>query len=167
MRPIILWLLTIAIVFSIAFMANETITKINNSHKVKKKIIVLKSLPLVTLDSTSYILKRTPLLIIFFTTTCEHCQYEMAQIKKSIHAFNQINVLMVSSEPIKDIRKFSIEFGLNDLPTVTFTKIRPEDVYDTFGSVSIPHVFIYSKDHELIKDFKGETKIEAILKYLP
>jgi hypothetical protein len=74
---------------------------------------------------------------------------------------------MVSSEFIKEIKSFSIKYRLNDEPNVTFTKINPEDVYNTFGSVFIPHIFIYGKDRKLIKEFKGETKVEAILQYLP
>ncbi|MFM7853102.1 MAG: hypothetical protein ACKO96_14580 [Flammeovirgaceae bacterium] len=48
-----------------------------------------------------------------------------------------------------------------------FAKINTEVVFDTFGSVSIPHIFIYDNEHKLIKEFKGETKMEAILQYLP
>lgn len=72
----------------------------------------------------------------------------------------------MSSENISIIKKTSEDFGLAGLTNIHFTKINARDVFDTFGSVSVPHVFIYGKDSKLIKEFKGETKVEAILKYI-
>jgi hypothetical protein len=40
-------------------------------------------------------------------------------------------------------------------------------VFENYGSLSVPHLFLYGADRKLIKEFKGETKIEAILQYVP
>ncbi len=39
-------------------------------------------------------------------------------------------------------------------------------LFFTLIILSIPHIFIYGSDKKLRKEFKGETKAEAILKYL-
>jgi hypothetical protein len=44
--------------------------------------------------------------------------------------------------------------------------LTPEESYKAFGPTSVPHLFIYGPDKELRKEFKGETKIDALLKYL-
>jgi thioredoxin-related protein len=168
MRNIVLWALTILFVLLIAWMGNKTVEKLRTVDKAKEKIASLKSLPIVVMDSSRYELPTTvSTVVILFNTTCEHCQYEATEIKKSISFFSKTSILMISSEPIKKIKTFSEEYALNNESSVTFAKISRDDVFETFGSVSIPHIFIYSKDRKLIKEFKGETKIEAILKYLP
>jgi thioredoxin-related protein len=150
-------------------MGNKTVAKLRAIDKAKDKIASLKSLPIIAMDSSKYELPNNtiPTIIILFNTTCEHCQYEAKEIKKSISSFSQASILMISSEPIKTIKAFSEQYGLNNEASVSFTKINRENIFETFGSVSIPHIFIYNKDRKLIKEFKGETKIEAILKYLP
>jgi hypothetical protein len=35
-----------------------------------------------------------------------------------------------------------------------------------FGISSFPTIFIYNKEGELLKQYKGETKMEAILKLI-
>ncbi|MCA4893610.1 MAG: redoxin domain-containing protein [Cytophagales bacterium] len=169
MRNILLWCLSISFVLLVAWMANITVAKLRALDRVKEKTASLKSLPIVTMDSSKYELTNNsiPTIIILFNTTCEHCQYEATEIKKSIDFFSQVRVLMISSETIEVIKAFGDQYGLTNKPSITFAKISPDDVFETFGSVSIPHIFIYGKDRKLIKEFKGETKIDAILQYLP
>jgi thiol-disulfide isomerase/thioredoxin len=169
MRNILLWALAILLLMSVAWMANKTVAKVKLKNKVKEQISTLGHLPIYKMDSTKYELPSpsVPLVIILFNTTCEHCQYEATEIKKSMASFSQVSVLLISSEPIKTIEAFAEQYGLHTEPSVTFAKINPDDVFETFGSASIPHIFIYGKDRRLIKEFKGETKMEAILKHLP
>ena len=53
-----------------------------------------------------------------------------------------------------------------DLANIHFAKINQADAYNTFGSLAVPQIFIYGADGVLIKEFKGETKMEAVLQYL-
>jgi thioredoxin-related protein len=70
---------------------------------------------------------------------------------------------MVSSEPIRVIKEFSIEYELNNQHAITFAKISIESINSTFGTISVPHTFIYNKNGNLIKEIRGESKVEAIL----
>jgi hypothetical protein len=149
-------------------MLNKTVAKLRAVDRAKEKLASLKSLPIVIMDSSMYELPNSvPTVVMLFNTACEHCHYEVTEIKKSISSFQRTSILMISSEPIKTIKAFAKEYGLDSEATITFAKINRDDVFETFGSVSIPHILIYDKDRKLIKEFKGETKIEAILQYLP
>lgn len=168
MRKLLLWGFTVLFVLLVAWMLSKTVARLRAANEAKDKITTLDSLPIVRMDSSKYEFPNpATAVVILFNTTCEHCQYEASEIKKSINSFSQSSILMISSEGIKTIKAFAEQYDLHTEPSVTFAKINPEDHYKTFGSVSIPHIFIYGKDHKLIKEFKGETKIEAILKYLP
>lgn len=104
-----------------------------------------------------------PVVLILFNSTCEHCQYELSQINAEINSFNNIELVFLSSEPIPAIKQSALPFEGNR--NVNFVKINPEDVFDNFGTVRYPTILIYGTNGRLIKEFKGETKVEAILKY--
>lgn len=169
MRSIVLWSLSILLVCAVAWMANKTVRKIKAKKQATEKVSALHNLPLFTLDSTRYVFQNNaqPLAIIFFNSECEHCQYEMREINQKQSLFLNKKLILLSSENISTIIKASEDFGLaHYLPNIHFAKINDEDVFSTFGSVSVPHIFIYDEDGRLIKEFKGETKVEAIAKYL-
>ncbi|MDZ7650681.1 MAG: protein disulfide isomerase family protein [Cytophagales bacterium] len=103
------------------------------------------------------------MVLVLFNSTCEHCQYELGQIKENIANFNEVELVFLSTESISTIRQVAkvFESGSN----VNFVKIKPEDVYENFGTVRFPTILIYNTAGKLLKEFKGETKIEAILQY--
>ena len=70
------------------------------------------------------------------------------------------------SVSIMAIKAFGQTYGLLGQENVYFAHIPGEKVLITFGSVSVPHIFIYDKYGALQKEFKGETRIDAILKYI-
>lgn len=152
----------------VLFLGYGIVEKLAAKKVAASKIQALPSAKLFALDSTAFQFPpSSTIILIHLNTGCEHCQYELKEIKANLSSFATGQVVLMSSENIHEIRKESEEFELTELPNIHFTKINPGDVFDTFGSLSVPHIFIYGKDKKLIKEFKGETKIEAILKYIP
>lgn len=156
----------ITIVFALAvFMVYSTLEQQTAKKLVQTKI---QSTPvnvnLFTLDSTRFIFPLAkPVVFILYNSTCEHCQYELSQINAEINSFNNIELVFLSSEPIPAIKQSALPFEGNR--NVNFVKINPEDVFANFGTVRYPTILIYGTNSKLIKEFKGETKVEAILKY--
>lgn len=156
----------ITIVFALAvFMVYSTLEQQTAKKLVQTKI---QSTPvnvnLFTLDSTRFIFPLAkPVVFILYNSTCEHCQYELSQINAEINSFNNIELVFLSSEPIPAIKQSALPFEGNR--NVNFVKINPEDVFANFGTVRYPTILIYGTNGKLIKEFKGETKVEAILKY--
>lgn len=141
------------------------VEKVAKKKAVAEKIQSLSAEDLFTLDSVQFRFPNSkPSVLIYFNSGCEHCQYELGEIKKNIKAFENAHVLWMSSENISEIKKVADGFGSSN---VIFLKINREDVFEKFGALSVPHLLIYSADQKLVKEFKGETKIEAILQHLP
>jgi thioredoxin-related protein len=139
----------------------------NKKERIKNELLALKVSRFVDVDSTALLLPESNfVMLIYFDSECVHCRNETLEVSKNLPLFSNTKILLISSEPIKTIKAFAQRYGLRNEPSVTFAKINSDDVFDTFGSISLPHIFIYGKDRKLIKEFRGETKIEAILKYL-
>ena len=151
-----------------------TYQKIQHRNLIRKKILQLKPLSLLDIDSTKYIYSTSKykyntsgkVVIILFNSTCEHCLAEIEDIKKHIESFRSTDVLLVSTESPAEIRSFAEQSGLSGFPNFHFANISFDDLYERFGVASYPHIFIYDTDKNLVKEFKGETKVDAILQVL-
>jgi len=108
---------------------------------------------------------NTPTIILFFNPDCDHCQYEAKSILEHKSDFVNTNFWWVTTVDSSAINDFSKKYHLDKLPKHFFAKLPAEKVVQTFGSVSVPHIFIYDKAGVLQKEFRGETKMEALLTY--
>jgi thiol-disulfide isomerase/thioredoxin len=106
-----------------------------------------------------------PTIILFFNPDCDHCQYEAKAILEHQADFTSTNFWWVATVDGSAINNFSKKYSLGSLPNHYFAKLPAEKIVESFGSVSVPHIFIYDKTGVLQKEFRGETKIEALLKY--
>lgn len=169
MRVVVSWLLVILIVFAIGWMANASFARLQQKKERAISLSTFPKLSLLSLDSLGFRLESLPLepvVLIHFNSGCDHCQYEAAAIKASMNKFNSAQLVFFSTEPITVIRQFSEQYGLTGYFNIHFTKINAADVTATLGTLAVPHLFIYGADRKLLKEFRGETKPEAILKHL-
>ncbi len=158
----------VSLISVILFLMYILVEKIVKKKELSIKIQTLPNAPLVDLDSVAYNLpSSSTIVLIHFNSSCDHCKYELREIKEKLSAFADTPIVLMSSENLATIKKTAIDFDIDSLPNVHFAKINAEHVFDTFGSLFLPHIFIYGKDRKLIKEFKGEAKVEAIVKYLP
>lgn len=164
-----LYFLGALILIAVAFM----LVGIFQKSKILANIETTKqSLPNFTfynLDSlatnSTFIKKGKSVCIFYFNADCEYCQNEARDISKNIALFKDTQIVMVSFNTIADIKKFALEYGLN-YPNIVFLQDPKFQFSSWFGKTSVPSVFIYNAQHRLVKEYQGETKIEAIIKYL-
>ena len=105
-------------------------------------------------------------IVLFFHPECEHCQYEAKTITEKQKDFAGVNLWWVSIADSSSIKTFGKKYALETHPYTYLASLKGEKVTQVFGSISIPHIFIYDKEQALQKEFKGETKVEALLKYV-
>jgi peroxiredoxin len=115
--------------------------------------------------NNSFIKKDRPVVIFYYNADCEFCQFEAVEINKNILLFKDAQIIMVSFNSLKDINAFAIQYGLI-YPNITLLQDPKYEFTRWFGKASIPSIFIYNAQHQFIKEYHGETKIEAILKHL-
>ena len=168
-RKVIISILIASILGLIIFLITKTATKLKHKDRIAKQIktfpyLAVKSVSPNNYDGWKKLDKTT--IIIFFNSSCEHCQYEANEIQQRIKDFAGTNLLFISEESEEKIFAFSKEYQMNNTKNIWWLMMKPEDVYETFGAIGVPHIWIYNKDEQLVKEFKGETKAEAILEWL-
>jgi peroxiredoxin len=153
-----------------AFMLYSMQKKIKQKKAIQENIRSLPDFTFYHLEDSSQftpkdLVENQSILLIYFNSECEHCQYEASEIYKQQAQFKDTQVLLISSESIKAIQSFSKKYKLTQIPFLKVLKVDVEAFYKSFGSLSVPSIFIYDTDHKLVKNFKGEVKIEKLLEY--
>lgn len=141
-------------------------------HKIEEKRIYAQQVRHLPQISTFEWIGSNPkpnkfaTIILFFHPECEHCQYEAQAITENQKEFEHVNLWWISIADSIVIDTFAQKYHLKSLPNTYLAHLDATKVEKVFGSISIPHIFIYDDKHHLQKEFKGETKVEALLKYL-
>jgi hypothetical protein len=162
-------ILSITIAFAIGWMVYSSITTIKHKGKLKEFTQSVPDIIYIDLDSANQSLKTNinnqPLAIIYFNSDCDICIEEAVEIYNHRNDLAEIQLLFISLQNLSSIRLFADSTGLSQMPNVFLGKIDDHVVDHILSIRSTPQVFIYNKAGELTKQFIGQTKIEAIIKY--
>jgi thiol-disulfide isomerase/thioredoxin len=154
----------------VLFLGYKVINAINNKQQIKEAIATLPAFKFYTLQNKPYtkdsLLQNQSTLFLFFNSTCEHCQYETEQILKVAGQLSNKNVLYISSQSIREIKAFDSIYHLTNYPFIKLLRDSTNNFYKTFGTSMVPSSVIYNDKGMLMKTFKGEVKIEAIINAL-
>ncbi len=134
----------------------------------KVPISTLPTTPFYSLDSTLFDLQtidNQSIILIYFNSGCEHCQYEAKTFAENLPLFQPAKVVWFSSENITEIKNFANTYKLLPQANHVFLKANRQDLSKEFNNLSPPNIWIY-KDKKVVRHFKGETKVETLAKYL-
>jgi len=170
MRKWLLLFLIVAFATSIGWMAYSSIQTLKKNEQRLERVSVLPQLIFESIDShenrLDLIGDGRPTILVLFNSQCEHCQYETKSILSNIGAFEGVQLVFVSEESMDQVENFGKAYGLIGLPKITLGRADITHLIDLFKTISYPNIFIYGSDGKLIKEFKGETRIDLILELL-
>lgn len=118
-------------------------------------------------DSTAFtnknLLKNKPLVIMFFSPDCEHCQKETKELLAYKEELKNIQILMVSPSSYSMLKQFYQEYGLSAMSNIKLGN----DLNYALGSIyqlrTFPSMFVYDQTGKLAKAFVGNIGVPAIL----
>lgn len=146
------------------------IKRIKQKNRIENKIQTIPEFIFCDLlgeeFNSSYINNNNSCLIIYFHPECEHCHYEAEQISLNIDQFYNFQIIMISPASRENVKDFANNYHLLEFDNITVLIDTLDVFHNTFGPNPFPTTFIYNKERKLVKQFKGEVKIEALLKYL-
>jgi thiol-disulfide isomerase/thioredoxin len=107
--------------------------------------------------------KNSPVVVLFFSPDCDHCQRETKELLAYKEELKNIQILMVSSAPYPEVREFYETYHLSSMKNIRVG----EDVNFKLGSIfkirTYPSLFVYDQNGILAKAFVGNIGIPAIL----
>jgi thiol-disulfide isomerase/thioredoxin len=171
MRKVLLIFVLMLVTGILGWLISQSLSSLTERQAREQSISELPVLNITPLDSDTRLLtdipENTKTVLIMFNSECEYCQYEARTI--SSH-FDQIlddtQLVFLSAEPLATIEQFRDNYFLSSNQNVTFAQVYLPQLIDTFKKISYPSIFVYNESGVLLKEFKGETKVEAILSAL-
>ena len=161
---------TAAVILSfLVYMAYSITLKYLENETLQNRISTIPSFRLERLTGGTFTeedLAEGSIILNYFNTTCEFCRAKLKALKSRMEEFEGVQLVFVSSEEKIAIKEFSGEREFQERPNVIFLQDPNLEFSKTFGVVAIPVTFIYNKDRQLIKEFKGAVKIESMLEAL-
>ncbi len=166
-------ILAVSLILLIASLAGWMIfSSVNRLKKKAALAAAISEMPgfvFLDMDSSSVSVDKgftdKALIMIYFNSKCDYCREEAHAISDHIELFNGMELLFLSREPLDAIRNFAAERGLSNHENISFGKINGVVANDILGVNTTPQLYIYNRSGQLTKQFKGETKIETIVKY--
>lgn len=167
LRLILLFLFATLVSATGFILIRKTLSAHEEKQRVASQISQLPNkLPFIALDKMSYSHPGQKTFIFHFHPDCEHCSYEAKAIQTNIHAFGAAQLIWISEADAPTIRKFAKVNKLEHLPNVHWMADTASVFRQVFGSSAVPAVLIYDENGKLLKNYRGETKPSALLKYL-
>ncbi|MCK5538321.1 MAG: redoxin domain-containing protein, partial [Bacteroidales bacterium] len=130
----------------------------------RKKI--RKQIELIDLKGNSAVIfhSNKTIIVLYFKTNCQFCVDEISSIAENIEKINKTKLFLVSSENQDRITKFASYFKIDKH---YFFSDKTGELKNELNVKSCPSIFIFSKEKELIKQFKGVVPIEKIVAEIP
>lgn len=162
--------LVTSVVFLVLFGSLQLFIYMNrpvSADELRVRAAMLPLLRLTTLDGKPFELAdKLPVVLIYFNTTCDHCQRQVEALRQERGLFTGIPVVLMSSQPEQDIREFVEQTNFVE-PGFIVVRVRQEEVAERFGVLALPQIFVYDADHKLGNIFSGETSPEKIRSAIP
>jgi len=107
--------------------------------------------------------KNQPVMIVYFSPDCSHCQHLMNEIKGQIKNFSKMQIIMVSAVDYRMIKGFYKDFGIAAYPNITVgTEGSTYKVLQYYNVKTTPYIAIYNRQHKLLKAYEKAPKIEEL-----
>ena len=151
---IILWFL----IFFKLYKQSETQMQINQYPTFRFTTITNDSLT----SNNIYNLNKV-VIIIYYHSDCEYCIQQIENIEKRLTEFNNIFLVFVSDEPQKNINLFIENHKILNNKNIAICSCDYIKMYEWFGDLSAPTIFIYNKNGILQKKYNGITRVDDIL----
>jgi thiol-disulfide isomerase/thioredoxin len=136
-----------------------------------KRFPTLPPLDILRLPDSSHfrradLQKRKATIIMLFNPDCSHCQKATEDLLANIALFKKAQIIMVSSTPYAQIRKFYADYGIASQSNIVMG-LDPSFFLGIFFKIShFPSIFIYDKKGDFVKSFEGSLPVKEIAESL-
>ena len=168
MRKFLKFLIIILLLAIVGWLGTRTYQRYQSKKEATERVQTLQHVCFEALNGGQVYLdefdRQKPTVIIYFHPECEHCQYEASEIGKQAEQFAKANMILITpDDSVKRVEAFASRYNLWAVDNLAVLLDRNHQFLRSFGTAVFPSVFIYGTDQKLVKSYKGEVKMEAII----
>ncbi|MBO9621086.1 MAG: redoxin domain-containing protein [Niabella sp.] len=134
-----------------------------------KQYRTIPAVKLLNPDSTGYELKarlqkNKPIMIMIFSPECDHCKHETEEMLKNIDKYKDIQIVMATPLPLKEMTEFMKHYQLQKYPNIIVGRDYSYTFPVYYDIKNLPFHAFYNANKQLITAFEGSMSTQAILK---
>ena len=137
----------------------------------KQNIDNIPPFKILRTDSTYFtpanLKKHKPVMIIYFSPDCSHCQHLVYEMKPKMKSFGDIQIVMVTFtdfDRLKMIRNFTRDFDLAKYPNIIIgTEGHTYVVQKYYQVMTTPYIAIYDHKGKLVKGFDKVPSMDELI----
>ncbi|MFC4232115.1 TlpA family protein disulfide reductase [Parasediminibacterium paludis] len=123
-----------------------------NSNKSDSVWINNKSLP-----------KDKPIVFVYFSPECSHCEYETEEIKKHMDSLHNATFVFVSYHPMEKIKAFYDKYDLGKYTNIVMGRDPKYYIPSFFRVEFTPFVAVYTPQGNFVKAYKQGANITELI----
>lgn len=155
--------------FLLFLLASPAVFAQTDSLPGYKRFPTLPPFQLLKLDSATTLTKEDlakdqPVLIMFFSPDCDHCQHQIEDMLKDMKAFDNIQVVLASFQPFEQIKAFNEKYGLDRYKNVYIGRDTKYFLPPFYQMYNLPYLALYNSKGDLITTFEGNVKPDKLVK---
>lgn len=158
-------ILLIALIFGLGSLKAQNTSNIENIPPYR---ILTKDSVFVT---PANLKKGKPVMIVYFSPDCTHCQHFTEEIKskmdaekkKGISIFRNTQIVMVTYTALLNMKLFYIDYELAKYPNITMgTEGTTYTVLRYYSVKTTPYIAVYGKNGKLVQGFEKIPKFDDL-----
>ena len=168
MKKNIRWLLVSVIITGMALLFVRIVLQKSSESKIAFRIAQLPPAGFTTLLDTPFNLtdlkKSHPLIIIYFSPGCDHCQHSAEELYRYRKDLKQSTIIMIADEAKNEVKAFASRYQIDQMENIILLLDKDDQAQKVLGLNKVPSYLLYDKEQRLIKKFVGEATMDLIIK---
>lgn len=158
------WMLAAALVFCMLLAVAQV-----DTAAPYKRFPTVPPISLLQADSTLLTkaqLKKGPVLVMFFSPTCDHCQHQIADMLKRKEVLKGVQWVLATYQPFEEMVAFIQSYDLKKYDNIKVGRDEKFVLPSFYQIKSLPYLALYDKKHQLIKTWQGNVPVDTLLQAL-
>lgn len=111
--------------------------------------------------------KEKPVVLIYFSPDCGHCQNLMTDFFKKTDQFKKAEVVMITFKPLDEVKNFEHSYPTSKYPNIIVgSEVETFYLRMYYKLAHIPFTALFNKHGNLIYSYRDETSIDDLIKRL-
>jgi len=131
-----------------------------------KRNPVIPQITLLMTDSTNLTnenFKNQPIIIMYFSPTCDHCQHQWEDMVKRMDDLKKFQIVMVTYQPYEDMVDFYKDRNIASYSNVKMGRDIKFVLPPFYQIKSLPYLALYDKKGKLITTFEGNVTVDKLV----
>jgi thiol-disulfide isomerase/thioredoxin len=108
--------------------------------------------------------KDKPVVIIYFSPECGHCQITADEFSKKMKEMKDIYFVWVSYYPLPEVKEFARKFNLQQFTNIIIARDENYAIPSYYRVKFTPFMALYNKEHHLVKTWDQGTDAGTLIK---